>query len=113
MMNSYSKSTLHLLCIYVAALLLVLSKHVHAIDFRDPDGKQPFNYRRGTKDWGNLWPLCANGKEQSPINLTKDFERNTRAENSVFSGYGYQNKASPNVIVGDMLIEVTYDLGEF
>ena len=47
------------------------------------------DYRQGGADWGSDYPLCSNGKEQSPINLT--LENVSRSENMELNGYGYRD----------------------
>jgi carbonic anhydrase len=33
-------------------------------------GSAVFNYLNSGENWGHSWPLCEEGKEQSPIDLT-------------------------------------------
>ena len=40
-------------------------------------------------DWGEDFPLCKSGKEQSPINLTIDAAE--RSEAMELNGYGYRD----------------------
>lgn len=72
-----------------------------------------FNYDKGTRDWGKKWPICAEGQEQSPIDLPTDALLYSKAEKYQLNGYGYENKELLEVLGDSMYFAVKYDLGEF
>ena len=60
------------------------------VDLTQPQeaGDIGFTYKSNGDDWGEIESLCANGKEQSPIDLNEGAEENSKME---INGYGYMN----------------------
>ena len=70
-----------------------------------------WNYKTNGDDWGEINALCANGKEQSPIDLNEGATENDKME---INGYGYMNYPDGKFIThkGDTL-QMDFTDGEF
>ena len=69
------------------------------------------NYTTGGATWGDHYPLCANGKEQSPLDLF--IEGATVKQDMELKGYAYENMNVAKEIRNPNSIVTTLNSGEF
>ena len=79
--------------------------------FTNASGSDPIDYSENGENWGEHYPLCKYGKEQTPIDLqTKGV---SSSANMQLNGYAYQNMASTTITRSANTIVLNLNAGEF
>jgi carbonic anhydrase len=91
--------------------LALISFGCIAQDFVQAAGSAVVDYKTNGANWGDDYPLCKYGKEQTPINLTT--RGYSTSPNMQLNGYAYQNMPRANVTRSANSINLNLSAGEF
>jgi carbonic anhydrase len=80
-------------------------------EFVQAQGSTVVDYKTNGANWGDDYPLCKYGKEQTPINLTT--KGYSTSPNMQLNGYAYQNMPRANVLRSANSINLNLSGGEF